>query len=98
VALIHQPFISSVLVAGIVGTGKLGAGESLTTACAFTFNFDFSMAEVIAKKIKTTEKVKEKIINLEVSCCDITRNVETTKIQASETGIKTFQPNFINWS
>ena len=30
--------------------------------------------------------------------CWRTRRVATIKIQMSETGIKTFQPNFINWS
>ncbi len=62
------------------------------------FAFALSISEAIAIYINVTEKIKATNKKVELWRWDITRSVETIMIQASENGIKTFQPNFINWS
>ncbi len=72
---------------------KLKDGESVEV-----LTFCLSYKDVPAKYKSATVKTKAKITACGAFCCESTRKVATTKIHASENGINTFQPNFMNWS
>jgi hypothetical protein len=62
------------------------------------FDLDESRAAEIAITTTTTPPAKIKVVFLEEPSFEIKRRVATTRIQRSDDGINTFQPNCMNWS
>ena len=86
-----------VIADGSDGTAKVGsAGTGCTNEVRFFF--ELSKAVEIPITISTTTPAKINVVVRDWLVVEIRRSVATTKIQSSETGIKTFQPNCINWS
>ena len=82
---------------GSEGTAKFGSAASGYSK-ELRFFFELSNAVDIARTISTTTPAKAKVAKRDWLVVEIIRKVATTKIQRSETGIKTFQPNCMNWS